>query len=292
VKIRAITAQREDGAEAADQALAAEASLRAMLRYAESANCRRAFLLAHFGERYAGARTAEGRNADAPLGCGACDACAPLEGSTESIAEIDVTEQAYKLLSCVKRTGERYGAGHVVDVLLGSRNERVLGLGHARLSTWGIGKEWARGQWLDLAVLLARKGFLAKDEDYGVLRLTERAYAAFRDKTPIAAALPPRSKERSRPTGKGPRDAAARPAPDGREARIEEALRSLRKSLAAEAKVPNYMIFSDRTLYDLIAKAPADPASLLEVFGMGKVKAARFGEAILRALKDPRPDRP
>jgi len=291
VKIRALTAQREGGAEAADQALAAEASLRAMQRYAESANCRRAFLLAHFGELYAGAQAVEGGNGEASPGCGACDACAPLEGATESNTEIDVTEQAYKLLSCVKRTGERYGAGHVVDVLLGSKNERVLGLGHSWLSTWGIGKEWARGQWLDLAVLLARKGYVAKDEDYGVLRLTDKAYAAFRDKSPIAAAIPPRPKERSRSSGKGPgapdgapERGAARPAHDGPEARLEEALRSLRRSLAAEAKVPNYMIFSDRTLYDLIAKSPVGEAALLEVFGMGRIKAARFGKSILDTI--------
>jgi ATP-dependent DNA helicase RecQ len=289
MKIRSLMSEREGVATPVAQALAAEASLRGMLRFAESADCRRAALLAHFGEDYAGpigaeASAGEGGRSAAARGCGACDVCA---GTTDSGAEADATEQAYKLLSCVKRTGERYGAGHVVDVLLGSRNERVLGLGHAELSTWGIGKEWARGQWLDLAVQLTRKGYLSKDEEYGVLGLTDKAYAAFRDKSPIAAVVPPRPKGRSAAPGQGsapsPAKAVAYP-PGSGEALLEASLRALRRALAEEGKVPNYMVFSDRTLYELVSKAPADKAALLGVFGMGEVKAARFGKAILEAI--------
>jgi ATP-dependent DNA helicase RecQ len=279
MKIRSLASERDGSPVSAAQAQAAEASLRAMLRFAESSECRRATLLAHFGEEYLGV----GGAADAErTGCGACDVCA---GTTDAGAEGDVTTQAYKFLSCVKRTGERYGAGHVIDVLLGSRNERVLGLGHAELSTWGIGKEWARGQWQDLAVQLARKGFLAKDEEYGVLGLTDKAYAAFRDKSPIVAVVPPRPKGKSSPRESGAAPAKAGAFAEGsREAALERTLRALRKALAEEGKVPNYMIFSDRTLYDLIAKSPADGPALLEVFGMGEVKAARFGKAILEAI--------
>jgi ATP-dependent DNA helicase RecQ len=273
MKIRSLMAGRDGDPSSAAQAQAAEESLRGMLRFAESADCRRAALLAHFGEDYAGA----GAN-----GCGACDICA---GTTDAGAESDATTQAYKLLSCVKRTGERYGAGHVVDVLLGSRNERVLGLGHAELSTWGIGKEWARGQWLDLAVQLTRKGYLRKDEEYGVLGLTDKAYAAFRDKSPIAAVIPPRPKGKSsarEPVTARPKEGVY--TPGSRAAALEASLRALRKALAAEGKVPNYMIFSDRSLYDLVEKSPRDKASLLEVFGMGEVKVARFGDALLEAV--------
>jgi ATP-dependent DNA helicase RecQ len=269
MKIRSLQSELEG-----DEALIAEASLRGMLRFAESAGCRRAALLAHFGEEYSGPGGAEG--------CGACDVCA---GTTDAGAEADVTTQAYKFLSCVVRTGERYGAGHVVDVLLGSRNERVLGLGHSELSTWGIGKEWAKSQWLDLAAQLVRKGYLSKDEEYGVLRMTEKAYAAFRDKSPIAAVVPPRPKGKAAPAGQVAGKGKPGPyAVGSREERLEGALRALRKALAEKGRVPNYMIFSDRSLYDLIAKSPADGTSLLEVFGMGEVKAARFGEAILRTI--------
>ena len=127
MKIRALQSEKTG-----DEAIAAEAALRGMLRFAEASGCRRALLLAHFGESYVGAAGARGAQGSASSGCGACDICA---GGGDSAAEEDVTTQAYKLLSCVKRTGERYGAGHVVDVLLGSRNERVLGLGHTELST-------------------------------------------------------------------------------------------------------------------------------------------------------------
>ncbi len=278
MKIRSLMADRDGTEVSAAQAMAAETALRGMLRFAESPLCRRVSLLAHFGEEYS-------RPAGA-AGCGACDACAP-PADGDAAVEADVTTQAYKLLSCVKRTGERYGAGHVVDVLVGSKNERVLGLGHAELSTWGIGKEWARAQWLDLAAQLLRKGYLAKDEKYGVLSLTEKTLQAFRDKSPIAAVVPARAKSASSakfgPAKEGAAKAAAYPS-GSREAAMEEALRALRRRLAEAGKVPNYMIFSDRTLYDLVSKAPADARELLGVFGMGEVKAARFGEEIIRTL--------
>ena len=282
MKIRSLLSDRGSDASDYAKALAAEASLRGMLRYAEGSICRRSALLSHFGENY-------GRE-----DCGSCDICV---GTTDAAEEKDVTTQAYKFLSCVKRTGERYGAGHVVDVLLGSKNERVLGLGHAGLSTWGIGKEWTRGQWLDLSSQLLRKGYLAKNEEYGVLSLTCKTLSAFRDKTPISAFVPPRAVEGRSGLGARPGDSAASAhasgraeakmgtfAPGSREAALETALRALRRRLAGDAKVPNYMIFSDRTLYDLIAQAPSDRAALLGIFGMGEVKARRYGSEILEAL--------
>jgi ATP-dependent DNA helicase RecQ len=272
MKIRSLTARDGDGSEEAlDAALAAEAALRGMLSYAESGTCRRASILAHFGEE-------RGSGEGAP-GCGSCDICA---GTTDAGAETDVTTQAYKLLSCVKRIGERFGAGHVVDVLLGSRNERVLGLGHSELSTWGIGKEWARGQWLDLASQLIRKGYLVKSEDYGVLALTDKAYAAFRDKSPIAAVVSQKGKAGGK--SEKPKRRTSEYESGSREEALEGSLRELRKSLAEQGKVPNYMIFSDRTLYDLVEKRPSDKASLLGIFGMGEIKAARYGEGILEAI--------
>jgi ATP-dependent DNA helicase RecQ len=276
MKIRSlISRDSDDGQEAEDNALVAEASLREMLRYAESDSCRRASILVHFGEEYV---ESEGLS-----GCGSCDVCL---GTTDVGAEEDVTVQAYKFLSCVKRTGERYGAGHVIDVLVGSRNERVLGLGHAELSTWGIGKEWARNQWLDLSSQLLRKGYLAKDEEYGVLSLTEKTYSAFKEKSPIAAVIPPkpRSANKGIPTPREKGKAESYPA-GSKEAALERELRDLRKALATKAAVPNYMIFSDKTLYDLVERLPESEAALLEVFGMGEVKVARYGTDILAVIE-------
>lgn len=302
MKIRSFQTDRDGVPMAEAQVLAAELALKGMLRYAEAESCRRALLLAHFGEVYSrGADSGAHMDAaegPASGGCGSCDVCA---GGGDARQEDDVTTQAYKFLSCVKRTGERYGAGHVVDVLLGSRNERVLGLGHTELSTWGIGKEWAKSQWLELSSQLLRKGYLSKDEDFGVLSLTDKAYAAFRDKSAIAASVarPARLIKKGKSAAAGAQAgahagglagaAAAKSGafpPGSREASLEEALRSLRRSLAHEAGVPNYMIFSDRSLYDLIAKLPRSRASLLEVFGMGEVKASRFGPQILETIKN------
>ena len=276
MKIRSlISLGSDDSQEAEDNALVAEASLREMLRYAESGICRRVSILAHFGEEYVGPK--------GQAGCGGCDVCS---GTTDAGAEEDVTTQAYKFLSCVKRTGEHYGSGYVVDVLLGSKNERVLGLGHSKLSTWGIGKEWARSQWLDLSSQLLRKGYLAKDEEYGVLSLTEKTYAAFRDKSPISAVVPPKPRSASREAPL-PRERAKFEAyPSGsKEAALERELRDLRKTLAAGSSVPNYMIFADKTLYDLVERSPKSEAALLEVFGMGEVKVGRYGADILAAIE-------
>jgi ATP-dependent DNA helicase RecQ len=292
VKIRALVAGSggadRDGSPITEaQAEAAEASLRAMQRYAESSSCRRACLLAHFGDAKDDAgRGAKGGAAGGDAGsdgCGSCDVCAPVEGAPAR-ERTDVTDQALKFLSCVARTGERYGAGHVVDVLLGSKNERVLGLGHSKLSTWGIGKEWPRSRWMELARLLAADGYLDKDEEYGVLRLTGKAREAFRERPSVSAdmpaiAVPAKASRERAPAAKrreGPADPAA--------AELERELRALRRRLADESKLPPYVVFSDRTLYELIEKAPSDRASLLGVFGMGAVKVGKYGEAILEIL--------
>jgi ATP-dependent DNA helicase RecQ len=281
MKIRSlISLGSDDSQEAEDNALVAEASLREMLRYAESGTCRRAAILAHFGEEYIGPKDQSG--CGAAIRCDSCDVCS---GTTDAGAEEDVTTQAYKFLSCVKRTGEHYGSGYVVDVLLGSKNERVLGLGHSKLSTWGIGKEWTRSQWLDLSSQLLRKGYLAKDDEYGVLSLTEKTYATFRDKSPIAAVIPSKPKSASREAQAPKERVKAEAYPAGsKEAILERELRDLRKALAAKAAVPNYMIFSDKTLYDLVERSPKSEAALLGVFGMGEVKAGRYGADILSAI--------
>jgi len=263
-KIKSLLADKEG-----KEAEAAEESLAAMVRYADSDGCRRAALLAHFGEEYP------------KSDCGSCDVCL---GTTDASLKQDVTVQAYKLLSCVKRTGERYGAGHVVDVLIGSNNDRVVGLGHDNLSTWGIGKEWEKGLWLDLARQLVRSGYLDRSQDWQVLSLTRKAVDALRDRLPIEAAVAPEKSGGHRSRRSAP--AAAGPAAPEDPA-LGKALRALRKSLAAEGGIPPFMVFSDRTLRDLMAKRPADRSDLLRVYGMGEAKVEHYGARILAALHDP-----
>ncbi|MBL8966393.1 MAG: DNA helicase RecQ [Spirochaetaceae bacterium] len=289
VKMRALLASKGAGFEdevdaeaGAAAAEAAEAALSAMLRYAESPRCRRVGLLAHFGEEYR-----PGAAGGAARGCAACDACAPAEASASSTqAEEDLTTEAYKLLSCVKRSGERFGAGHVADVLIGSRGERVLELGHDKLSTYGIGREWTRSQWIDLARQLTRKGFLLREEEYGVLSLAPAAYEAFKERSPIFGTRPPRGKKEKAPAAAGSAGGAEAAAMGPGGEGLAAALRSLRKRLAAEGGVPPYVVFADRSLYDLVARRPRNEAELLEVFGMGAVKAGRYGAAILAAIAE------
>jgi ATP-dependent DNA helicase RecQ len=196
-------------------------------------------------------------------------------------AEVDLTVQAYKLLSCVKRTGERFGAGHVADVLVGSKNERVLGLGHANLSTYGIGKEWTRSQWVDLSRQLVASGYLARDEEYQVLSLTPKAYETFRAKSKVGGIVPPRGKDKPAPPAR-----ITSPAREGAEADIplERELRELRKRLADKARVPPYVIFSDRTLRELIALRPSNADELRSIFGLGPVKTERYGADLIAAI--------
>ncbi len=269
-KIRSLLAEKEG-----EDAAASEASLRAMLRYADSTACRRAALLDHFGEAYPAG------------GCGSCDVCS---GGGE--IEEDLTVQAQKFLSCVKRTGERFGAGHVADVLIGSRNERVLGLGHSELSTWGIGKEWNRAQWIDLGSELARLGYLRRDPEYGVLTLTDKSATALRERTEIRGRAPRRPAKAGVSAAPGRKRGAIGPASpaliaDESSRALERCLRALRKRLAEAGGLPPYVIFSDKTLYDLIARRPRDSESLIEVFGMGEIKAGKYGRAILEAIADP-----
>ena len=284
-----------NGAERANQALAAETSLRAMMGYAEATSCRRAILLSWFGDTVAragdGARAGDTggvMGASGTTGCGACDVCT---GTSESGGEeADLTTEAWKLLSCVKRTGERYGAGHVIDVLTGSRNERVLGLGHAELSTWGIGKEWTKAQWSDLCRQLVIKGYLDKDPEYGVLSLTSLAYASFRDRVPIRAVPLPAARTGRKGQGRAGGPGYPGTVPGGAAGTssldlvLESKLRALRKRLAGDAGVPPYVIFSDRSLFDLVAKKPRSREELLEVFGFGKVKTERLGDEILAEI--------
>jgi ATP-dependent DNA helicase RecQ len=151
----------------AEQRRAALDRLESMRDYAESDLCRRALILDHFGEAH------ENRN------CAACDNC--LAGPRESV---DMAIAAQKFLSCVKRTGERFGAAHVVDVLLGDATEKVERFGHKELSTFGIGTELGRAEWLALARRLASTGHLVRNPEHFTLSLGRPAYEMFRNKAP------------------------------------------------------------------------------------------------------------
>ncbi len=235
--------------------------LDAIVRYAEDdKNCRRKPLLTYFGESY----TVDN--------CKNCDNC----NAEPPILE-DITIPAQKFLSCVKRTGERFGAGHVVDVLLGSKNEKVLKNEHDKLSTHGIGKELMQQQWMHLSRQLVQMGYLNQDGEFNTLSLTPKALETLRSRSKIVGQM---------------QEVQERAPKKANKAELEynhalfAILRAKRKELADEAGVPPYVIFSDRTLVEMAAYYPQTDASLLNVSGVGQVKARQYGEAFLALIKE------
>ena len=234
----------------------AMARLQAMLGYAESDQCRRRPLLAYFGE-------AATRDT-----CDTCDNC--TAGSGENV---DLTVAAQKFLSCVKRTGEVFGAGHVIDVLRGSRAAAVLSRGHERLSTYNIGGEYSRKEWQQLARQFIQKGLLKQDMEHGSLKLTTRGWEVLRG-DPFHGA-PPTADRVSRPTT----------APADYDADLFAQLRALRAELAAEAGVPPYVVFHDSALGEMASYYPQSAEALSRMQGVGAAKLARYGDAFLRVIR-------
>jgi ATP-dependent DNA helicase RecQ len=235
--------------------------LDAMVRYAEDdTTCRRKPILTYFGEPFTASN------------CGNCDNC-----SAAPPALSDITLPAQKFLSCVRRTGERFGAAHVIAVLRGSKDEKVLRYKHEQLSTYGIGADWPEKQWMQLARQLVRMGYLNQDSEYRTLSLTDKAVDALRDRTPIKGHLQI-VEERPR---------AVKAAADGLAYNhaLFALLRQKRKDLADQAGVPPYVIFSDKTLVEMATYYPQSMRSLLNISGVGQVKQRQYGEAFLEVLR-------
>jgi ATP-dependent DNA helicase RecQ len=237
------------------------AKLDALLGWCELTDCRRRPLLKYFGER-----------SERP--CGNCDNC------LQPPATWDGTDAARKLLSAVYRTGQSFGAAHVIDVLLGNATEKVARHRHERLSVFGIGAELSVTAWRSLLRQLLVGGYVRVDhEGYGALALTEASRALLRGETTLRVredmkAAPARRKTRTT-ADIGPADAA-----------LWEALRECRRQLAVEHNVPPYVVFHDATLKQMIAERPVDRAALLAVSGVGQAKVERYGERFLAVLRE------
>jgi ATP-dependent DNA helicase RecQ len=225
--------------------------LNALAMLVETPLCRRAVLLRHFGE-------------DPPEHCGNCDNC------LDPPATIDATEVARKLLSAAFRTEMRFGVGHLADVLAGNDSEKVRSFGHHRLSVFGIAppEEIALVRPVSRA-LIARDALRA--DAYGGLSFGPGARPILKGEQTVIIAVPPKTKrERRREM------AAADP--------LFDALRETRRALAAEARVPPYVIFHDSTLREIAAARPRSLAELAEVNGVGRTKLERYGDAVLAAV--------
>jgi ATP-dependent DNA helicase RecQ len=232
--------------------------LKAITQYAESETCRRVSLLAYFGETFI------------TDNCGMCDNCLAEKGNL-----VDITIPAQKFLSCAKRSGEMFGATHIVDILLGKENAKIRKFGHQSLSTYGIGKDLSRKQWLHIGQQLVQKGYLDRNE-HGSLKLTPQALQALRERQTIQGAL---LAERQ------PDKLSGRVKSRAYDKQLFEILRARRKQLADEARIPPYMVFSDRTLIEMADSYPVTPSQMLEIYGMGKAKYEHYGETFIKLIQ-------
>ena len=258
-----------------DEVKKAEAMLSAISNYAQANSCRRRTILKYFGENISEEKLKEIQG-EAPC----CDFC-----SREKIEKTDLTVPVQKFLSCVVRTGCRFGASYIIDVLLGSKQKRILENKHNDLSVWGIGTEFNREGWFNLVRVLLAEDYLIKDEDYSVLSLTPKAKEELQARTSIMLpfnyekdnSIKKEVKEKSKPqTFENNLDVRGKA--------IVNALKQKRRELADEARVPAYVIFSDKTIFDLGIKKPATIAELDNIFGIGKAKKDKYGELIIKLV--------
>ena len=236
--------------------------LDALLGWCEVTGCRRRPLLAYFGDA---------QDED----CGNCDGClAPVN-------TWDGAEAARKLLSAVYRTGQRFGAAHLVDVLLGKETDKVRQHGHDQLSVFGIGQDLPSTTWRSVARQLIVAGHLRADAArFGALVLTETSRGVLRGETPLQFREDPK-----RPVMALKQSARAHVVAD-EDHGLWEALRACRQALANEHNVPAYVIFHDKTLQEMLACRPQTAAEMLAISGIGQTKLDRYGARFLAVLRD------
>jgi ATP-dependent DNA helicase RecQ len=239
--------------------------LDAMLALCETVGCRRVQLLGYFGEQ------------SGP--CGNCDTClVPPQAWDGTIA-------AQKLLSAVYRLrnerGQRFGAGHVIDILLGRPTPKITQNRHDTLTVFGVGTDLRDTEWRGVVRQLLAQGLLAVEGDYGTLVLTAASAQVLRGQRPVMLRREPERAARVPRSRKAAEPAAG--LPDGAMAAFER-LRSWRAATAKEQGVPAYVIFHDSTLREIAATSPSSLAELGKVSGIGETKLARYGQQVLDAL--------
>lgn len=260
-----------------------ELLLQGMINYATSRICRRKALLRYFGEAYEPAPQA---TTGSQNNC-CCDICTAGEVPLQ-----DVTIPAQKFICCIIRTNQRFGAGYVSDVLLGSNSQRIEDNGHDRISTWGIGKEYSKSEWMELCDLLVDEGYIMKTGDYNVLEVTGKGkkFLASREelRLPLRGDIYKSLPKKAASTTSSTRNITAEKpaADDSRADLIIQNLKAWRKRKADDLNIAPYMIFGDKTLLDLAAKKPKSRGELLNVYGIGSVKAEEFGRAILSIIEE------
>ncbi|MEB3217527.1 MAG: DNA helicase RecQ [Nostocales cyanobacterium 94392] len=235
----------------------AKQQLRQMIDYAEGTDCRRTIQLSYFGERFAG-------------NCGNCDNCCnpkPLE---------DWTIEAMKFLSCVARCKQRFGMKHIIDILRGSKTQKILEKGHDKLSTYGIGKDKTLDEWRMLGRSLLHQGLLEQTTDgYAVLKLNSFSLEVMKKQRSVSIVVPPKQKQTFQVRSENAQEADI----------LFHKLRELRKQLADSQSVPPYMIFGDSTLRLMTQIKPKNKQEFSKLAGVGTHKLTQYGDKFIQVIQ-------
>lgn len=242
----------------------AEKHLRSLLGFLETDECRRIPLMSYFGEEYANEE------------CGMCDNCITIDAEVA-----DLTEQAQKFMSCMARTEQQFSEYYITDILLGSETDQIQENNHDELSTFGIGEEWTREQWIQLSRMLANQNYLEKHES-GQLTLKEESQPVLDGNEKVYGLL-------DRTSAVVDRQSAARTSSEVEQQHDEKLfnlLRDTRKELADENGVAPYAIFPDTTLMEMAFYFPKSTESLMKIYGIGTAKLKHFGKTFLGVIKN------
>lgn len=252
-----------------------ERLLQGMINYAKARTCRRRALLSYFGENFSGADTSEDE---------CCDICA-----AGPVNLTDVTIPSQKLMSCIFRLKQHYGAAYVIDVLLGSKQKRIMENHHNELSTWGIGKELEKSDWFELTDLLIETGYILKVGEYNVLAVSKMGVLALTNRTQIKLPVQLNFKNiinapKQKPSFVLHKKNEFLKNLSEKDIELYNAIKQWRNSTAEKENIAPYMIFGDKTIEELVEKKPASEKELLSVFGIGTVKAEKIGAPVLRII--------
>ena len=243
-----------------EERLRAIAELDKVIDFSELNTCRRRALLGYFGEDYPSAN------------CGTCDNCL----STQNVESFDGTRLAMMFLSCVVRVKENFGQAHVIDVLKGSRGQKIQDFRHHELPTYGAGHEYTKEEWRHFANEFRRQGLTIQDHDhYSVVKVTRKGWDVLKNGLKVTMNRPKLIERVSR-------EAVELPASN---MKLFELLRQLRRTLAEQQAVPPYVIFNDYTLKEIAARMPVDGQEFLAISGVGEVKARQYGMQFLSVVR-------
>ncbi|HCL56410.1 MAG TPA: DNA helicase RecQ [Spirochaetia bacterium] len=249
-----------DKKENPEQKTIARKQLNQVLSYCETYSCRRKFLIEYFGERY------QKEN------CEMCDTCTDNKFEKQT----DLTIPAKKLVSCIMRTGQKFGIGHVIDVLRGSKAKKIIQYGHDKLSTYNIGNEYSADQWKEIGRQMIEQGFLVQDEEYRTLSVAPKTKDLLKDQIPFLGIV---EQTEILPEKKKISDEIY-------DEELFELLRKTRKIIADEKNIPPYIVFTDRTLIEIAKYYPVSEVQFLSIHGIQSAKLNEYGHIFIPLVKE------